>query len=82
MSRSWNTEDLDFDAEGRLVIKNPDLVQMIAEKLDAPGGLVVRTLPGPVATFPLPGVPIPQPIPSPTPDSMCECVVRRRPPNS
>lgn len=45
--KTWDTNDLDFDKAGRLVIKNPDLSKAIEAQLDNNRQLVIRMMPFP-----------------------------------
>lgn len=56
----WNRDDIDFDPDGRLVIKNQALVEEIRKKMECEGGIQVAFPPAPV------GPPTP-------PTNMCGC---------
>ena len=58
---TWNTKDIDFDAEGRLVIKNPELIQAIRDRMRDARRLTILTNPQP------------NPVPDP-PNDMCGCI--------
>jgi len=38
---TWNTDDLDFDADGKLVLKNPALVKAIENHMNRDGQLII-----------------------------------------
>ncbi len=61
-AQPWNTDDVCFDRNGRLVVKNAALARAINIAVFKQGGIVVH------APFPLPEpIPAPPPVPNPEP---------------
>jgi hypothetical protein len=58
LDQGWNREDIEFDREGRLVIKNPELIREIQTLLEKTGKIEIVTPPH---------------IGPPPPPNMCGC---------
>lgn len=67
---AWHTQDLDFDRNGRVVIKNPALARAIAKSIGSGGGLVFH--------FPHPDVHAVKPGDVPPPTPLWRCMVPNR----
>jgi hypothetical protein len=75
--RAWNTDDLYFDRNGRLVVRNAALAKAIARAVSEQGGIVMQfaysedgDIPEPVpGKIPRPPVP---PWPNVCPDLLCD----------
>lgn len=78
MGVPWNTNDLYFDGQGRLVIKNLELSKAILEGMGPGQGLQIKiddaTLAALQSSLPSPGPTSPGPWPSP-PDVICGCKI-------
>jgi hypothetical protein len=44
-SYTWKSDDIEFDAHGRLVIKNPQLGELVSNTLKSHNPLVIRIMP-------------------------------------
>lgn len=71
--KTWNTNDLDFDDQGRMIIKNVELAQRILARVN-PSDFLPVLIDKPVMTIILgptgsgSGTPHPDP-----PDALCDC---------
>lgn len=68
-SADWNTDDLDFDCDGKLVIKNAKLARRLSRAIRADGKLLIDLNPCPTNKNCPCGIG-----PAPPPNDMCMCV--------
>ena len=69
-TRCWNKEDLDFDCDGRLIIKNSELADALRESIKRDGKVMIDL--NPIACDK--NLNCPCHISPPPPDGMCMCV--------